>query len=290
MVALTPEALRRREATARGRQGMSKARQRSRPAVGLEWGVRTLVALSDGERFDNPRHLKAAARRLRKAAQNVSRKPFAKGQQSSANRVKAVRRLAKAHHEVALARANAQHQVTARLALSYPCIAVRDLDVRGMTKSARGSRQAPGRDVKIKAMFNRAILDTAPYQLRRQLAYKTAQFGTEFRVAPKDLPSSQTCSRCGWRDPSIPLSQLVFLCGNVACGARIDREVNAARNIRDCVVPVASDSGETLNACGDGVGPPAGRGLPSVKQEGRPVMGRSSRGSDPPAFRPVGFG
>lgn len=281
---LTPEAMRHREEVTRARQEVSKERQAMRPAVGVEWGVRKLVVLSDETVFANPKYGKGHERALRKAGQAVSRKPLTRGQPSSANRVKAVRKLGRVHHRVAEARRGTLNQASARIALNYPVIAVRDLAVKQMTKSAKGTVQTPGSDVKVKARFNRAILDTAPGELRRQLEYKAAQWGTEFRSADAGLPSSQICCRCGWRDPSIPLAQVVFRCGNIKCGAKLDREVNAARNILHHAVHVASDSGETRNACGADGRPLGNRGQSASKQEGQfRRRGGSSRGSDPPA-------
>lgn len=281
---LTPEAMRHREEVTRARRQVSKQRQSMRPPVGVEWGVRKLVVLSDETVFANPRHGKEYQRALRKASQAVTRKPVKRGEKSSANRVKAVRRLGRVHHRIAEARRGSLNQASARIALNYPVIAVRDLAVKQMTKSAKGTVEAPGVDVQVKARFNRSILDTAPGELRRQLEYKALQWGTGFRSADAGLASSQICCRCGWRDPSIPLTQVVFRCGNIKCGMKLDREVNAARNILHHAVPVASDSGETLNACGAGGSPPGDRGLSALKQEGQSRRrGGSSRGSDPPA-------
>jgi putative transposase len=281
---LTPEAMRHREEVSRARQKVSKKRQAMRPNVGVEWGVRTLVMLSDETVFDNPRHGKHHSRALRKASQAVSRKPLTRGQPSSSNRGKAVKRLGAVHSRIAVARRGTLNQISTRITINYPAIAVRDLAVKQMTRSAKGTMDAPGREVKVKSTFNRAVLDTAPGELRRQFEYKASQYGTRFLVAARDLPSSQICSKCGWRDPSIPLAQMIFRCGNIACGAKLDREINAARNILHHALPVASDSGETKNACGEGVSPPGNRRLPSAKQEGQPRRrGGSSRGSDPPA-------
>lgn len=280
---LSPEAMRHREEVSRARQKVSKERQAMRPAVGVEWGVRKLAVLSDETVFANPRSGKKHERALHKASQAVTRKPTVRGQRASANRVKAVRRLGRVHHRIAEARRGALNQASARIALNYPAIAVRDLSVKQMTRSAKGTVDAPGVEVKVKARFNRAILDTAPGELRRQLEYKAAQWRTEFRSADAGLPSSQTCSKCGWRDPSIPLTQVVFRCGNIKCGMKLDREVNAARNILHHAVSVASDSGETRNACGADARPLGNQGLSATKQEGQPRRrGGASRGSDPP--------
>lgn len=278
LVELTPAAMAQREIQARQGRKASKKLQASRPTVGVEWGVRTLVTLSNTVAFENPKIYKKHERRLRKAAQAVTRKPYTRGAPSSANRTKAVARLGRVHHEIAEERKAHLHELTSTLALGYPELIVRDLAVKNLTKSAKRAPKPHG--AKLQTRFNRDILDTAPGMLKQFLAYKTAQYGTKFRVAPKDLPSSQTCSDCGWRDPSIPVQQLVFHCGN--CGRKIDREVNAARNIRDFDKQLAPGIEESLNACGDGVGPPGNQGHLSVKQEGRPPR-RSPRGSNSPA-------
>jgi len=267
LVKLTPEAMRQREMVARAHQKVSKKRAQGRGNVGVEWGVRTLATLSNGESFANPKPGKKNQRRLRVASQKVSRKPHKRGQPISANRAAAIRQLGRVHHEIAETRKGNHHQISAAISLGYRGVAVRGLDVKSMTKSAKGTVEKPGKHVKVKSTFNRAALDAAPGMLQNQISYKTTQYGAKFGVAPKDLPSSQTCSACGWRDPSIPLTQMTFRCGNVECGKKIDREVNAARNIRNSVFPVASDSGDTLNACVDGIGPPGSRGQPSPKQE-----------------------
>lgn len=282
LVELTPEAMRLRESRARASAGASKDRQAMRPAVGVEWGVRKFAVLSDETIFENPRIGKQHEKRLRRANRALARKPLTPGQPTSNRRRKALDRLREVHHGIAERRKRRMHQVTTFVALNYPEIALRDLRVQQMTRSAKGTAEAPGRNVKVKARFNRAILDTAPFEFGRQLRYKAEQWGVRVRVAPADLPSSQTCNRCGWRDPSIPLKQEVFRCGNIACGMKLDREVNSARNILHHAVPVASHTGETLNARGESVGPP--RRQPSAKREDRPRQrGRPPRGSDPPA-------
>jgi putative transposase len=86
------------------------------------------------------------------------------------------------------------HKLTTRLAKSYPVVVVEDLNVAGMTASAKGSGHWRG-----KAGLNRAILDVAPGELRRQLGYKCSWYGSALVVADRWYPSSKTCSGCGWR-------------------------------------------------------------------------------------------
>jgi putative transposase len=116
------------------------------------------------------------------------------------------------------------------------------LNVAGMTASAKGSGHWRG-----KAGLNRAILDVAPGELRRQLGYKCGWYGSALLVAGRWYPSSKACSGCGWRKPSLPLSERMFCCGNTACGLVIDRDLNAALNlaalVRALVTGTASSGG-----------------------------------------------
>jgi putative transposase len=266
-------------------------RQVERGTVGVDLGVKYLAALSQPLRPDdeasrfvaNPRHVKTAEQRLVKAQRALSRT-----QRGSGRREKARRRVARLHHEVAQRRAGALHQLTKRLATGFATVAVEDLNVAGMTRSARGTAGAPGKRVRQKAGLNRAILDVSPGELRRQLAYKTSWYGSKLAVVDRWFPSSKTCSVCGWQNPNLSLSDRVFRCGN--CESVMDRDWNAARNIARHAVPVdqhvASDRGETLNARGASVRPAASRGSRqgAVKREDPVVKAGPPRRSDPPAL------
>jgi putative transposase len=92
------------------------------------------------------------------------------------------------------------HKLTTDLAKSHGWVAVEDLRVKAMTKSAKGTREEPGRNGKAKAGLNRVILDNAPYERQRQLAYKAPRFGSELRLV-RPAFTSQRCSACGRRDP-----------------------------------------------------------------------------------------
>jgi putative transposase len=69
------------------------------------------------------------------------------------------------------------HKLTSDLAKSHGWVGIEDLRVRNMTRSAKGTIPAPGRRVMATAGLNRGILDNAPYERRRQLAYKTERYG-----------------------------------------------------------------------------------------------------------------
>lgn len=240
--------------------------QRTAGTVGVDVGVKQLAALSTGELIPNPRHLRRARRRLVKVQRALSRT-----QPTSRGRQRARARLARAHHEVTQQRSTALHQLTKRLTTRWASVAIEDLHLAGMTASARGTIDNPGRNVAAKAGLNQAILDAGLAELRRQLTYKTRWYGADLVVIDRWAPTSKTCSTCGWRNPSLSLSERTYQCQS--CGLRIDRDLNAAINIRAAVTDpaawqaaVASGIGETQNARGGPVRPEhpsgAGQGLP----------------------------
>ena len=269
-------------------------RQRAAGRVGIDLGVKHLAALSkpllagdETSHFvENPRHVRVAEQQLAKAQRALSRT-----QKGSAGREKAKRRVGRLHHEVAARRAGVLHQLTKRLATSFATVAVEDLNVAGMTRSAKGTIEAPGRRVRQKAGLNRAILDAAPGELRRQLDYKTSWYGSQLAVLDRWFPSSKTCSDCGWQNPRLTLSDRVFTCGNPTCGLTMDRDANAARNIeRHAKVAdthVACDTRETENARGAHIRPTAPRGgrqRVSKREDTGPPGTVPPQRSDPLAF------
>lgn len=267
-------------------------RQAQRGTVGIDLGVKHLAALSQplaqGDPaslfVSNPRHLARAAGRLAKA-----QRALARTEKGSARREKARRRVGRIHHEVTALRAGTLHQLTKRLSTGFAVVAVEDLNVAGMTRSARGTVERPGRKVRQKAGLNRSVLDASLGEVRRQLAYKTSWYGSRLAVLDRWWPSSKTCSACGWRNPSLTLADRVFNCSN--CDITMDRDYNAARNIaRHAVVTgpdVAPDRGETQNARGAPVSLPSPRvgQQGALKREGTGPPGRvSPQRSDPLAF------
>ena len=194
--------------------------------VGVDLGVKNLAALSDGTVIPNPRALNTHLRALRKAQQALSRKVA-----GSARREKAKGRVARLHARVADVRADAIHKVTTMIARNYSVVCIEDLNVAGMVKNHH---------------LARSVSDAALGEFRRQLEYKTARTGSALRVVDRWFPSSKTCSNCGVVKAKLSLSERVYNCD--ACGLSMDRDLNAAINIR-----VAGSAPETLNARGEDV-------------------------------------
>lgn len=223
----------------------STRKQKNAGAVGVDLGVKYMAALSDtkapkrfnpdsGVNFtsgtsptiENPHWLKRAEKRIAKLQQKIAR------QVKGSNRRKAtVRKLSKTHHITALRRETGLHQLTKNLTTRYALIGIEDLNVAGMTASASGTIENPGKNVAQKAGLNRAVLDVAFGTFRTQLEYKAAWYGSAVQVIDRYYPSSQTCSSCGERPGTkLTLNDRIYKCGH--CHTVIDRDLNAAINIQ----------------------------------------------------------
>ncbi|MBD0855606.1 hypothetical protein CU042_03150 [Corynebacterium striatum] len=130
------------------------------------------------------------------------------------------------------------HQITAELARNYALIGIEDLNVKGMTRSARGTVDAPGTNVRAKSSLNRRMLEGIPGEFRRQLEYKTKRTGAALEVIDRFYPSSKTCSRCGWKNENLSLSNRQFTC--LECGLSLDRDHNPSDS-RDTTSPQVVD-------------------------------------------------
>jgi putative transposase len=205
--------------------------------VGVDVGVSHLAVMNTGEMVSNPKPLSKYLRRMaRLQRQCARRRRPTKGQRPSRRWQRSQAALARSHRKVAQARADGLHKLTTALARRRGTVVVEDLNVAGMTRSAKGSRHWRG-----KAGLNRAILDAAPGELRRQLAYKCAWYGSTLVVANRWYPSSKTCSGCKTVKAKLSLTQRTYCCER--CGLLIDRDVNAAINLASLVEAIGTASG-----------------------------------------------
>lgn len=198
---------------------------RAPSSVGVDLGIRTLATLSDGRVFENPKHLRVAQQRLRRANRALARTV-----QGSAGRARASRRLNRVHARVAALRSDSIHKMTTAIANDYTVISLEDLNVAGMLRNHR---------------LALALSDASFAEVRRQLAYKTARRGGTLLLVDRFFPSSKTCSACGDVKTKLSLADRTFTCG--ACGASLDRDLNAAINIHNYV---AGSGPETQNGGG----------------------------------------
>jgi putative transposase len=196
--------------------------------VGIDLGLASLIATSDGELIVNPRFLRAKERKLGRAQRSLSRK-----QKGSANRAKARHRVAVVHRKVREARLDHAHKLALQLVRDNQAVYAEDLCVSGLARTR----------------LARSVSDAGWSQLVRLIEEKASQYGRTFAKIGRFEPTSQACSACGLKDGPKPLAVRVWACSS--CGAVHDRDTNAARNI------LAAGRADRLNACGAGVRPPS---------------------------------
>jgi putative transposase len=205
-----------------------------RRVVGADLGIKSLAVLSTGQVVPNPRHLDGALRALRRTQRQASRRrgPDRRTRTVPSNRWRKTKaRISALHTRVSNARRDGLHKLSTRLVRSHDVVVVEDLNVAGMVHNRRLARHIAG-------------LGMA--ELRRQLDYKATDAGVRLVVADRWFPSSKTCSACGAVRAKLTLAQREFVCEN--CGARIDRDLNAARNLAALAAQASEPScGRTEN-------------------------------------------
>ena len=200
--------------------------------VGVDLGLDRLAVTSDGEVVDNPRHLRSVQRRLGRAQRVLARK-----QRGSANRRKAVRRVAVLHRRVRETRLDHHHKLALRLVRDNQAVHLESLSVAGLARTN----------------LARSIHDAGWSTLVRLIEEKAAHHGRTVVKVDRGFPSSQLCSTCGHRDGPKPLHVRAWTC--TVCGVEHDRDLNAARNVLAEGRRIALGLREIANACGAGVSP-----------------------------------
>ena len=177
--------------------------------VGIDMGITDLAITSTGHKTGNPRFLKNAQRNLKRKQKALSR-----CKKGSKGRAKARLLVAKAHERVANARNDFQHKLSRQLIDENQAVIVETLKVKNMLKNRR---------------LSRSIADAGWHSLITKLEYKAKQEGKQLVKIDQWFASSKTCSCCGLKQETMPLTIRSWLC---TCGATHDRDVNAAKNIR----------------------------------------------------------
>lgn len=192
-------------------------------SVGLDVGVAVYCATSDGELVSHPGFVKARRLKMERVQRRISRR-----KRGGLRRHKAARLFARAMERLRWARRDFQHKLARRIVNAYDFIGVEDLALGNMTRSARGSIETPGHNVKQKSALNRAILDGAWAQFVAILASKAAEAAKQV-VAVNPKHTSTTCSACGCIDAASRTTRDRFAC--TECGYIAHADVNAAKNI-----------------------------------------------------------
>jgi putative transposase len=191
--------------------------------VGIDMGVTRLATFSDGTVVPSLGLYKRYAPDLRKAQQALSRK-----KKFSNNWKKAKAKVQRIHVRIANARRDYLHKTSTSISKNHAMVVVEDLQVSNMYRSAAGTVEQPGKNVRAKAGLNRSILDQGWAEFRRQLEYKVLWQGGLFLAVPA-MNTSRTCPQCGHVSKDNRKSQAVFAC--VKCGYSENADLVAAINI-----------------------------------------------------------
>jgi len=175
--------------------------------VGIDVGIESFAALSDGTVIENPKFLKKSPKRLAQAQRKLELQ-----EKGSPERTKIKKVVAKIHERIAFQRSHFAHQESRKIVNQYGKIFVEDITVNEMN---------------CRRCLNRSIRDVAWSQFFSFLSYKAENAGRELKkINPAYI--SQTCSSCGHRQ-KMPISERTYQCS--CCGMEKDREHNASLNI-----------------------------------------------------------
>ena len=215
-------------------------------AIGIDVGIARFATLSD-ETFIAPLNsFKKHQHRLARYQRRLSRKV-----KFSNNWKKAKARVQQIHIDIAHARKYFLHKASTTISQNHALVCIEDLQVKNMSRSAKGNCEQHGKQVKQKAGLNKAILDQGWGEFRRQLDYKLNWKGGMLIAVPPHH-TSQTCPCCGYVSKDNRQTQAGFLC--VDCGYDNHADVVGAINVLE--------RGYRLLACGESA--QSGR---SMKQE-----------------------
>ncbi|WP_249935096.1 transposase [Azotobacter chroococcum] len=192
-------------------------------AVGIDLGIARFATLSDGTFYAPLNSFKRHEAALRKAQQAMSRKT-----QFSSNWKQAKARVQRIHARIGNARRDYLHKTSTAISQNHALVFVEDLQVRNMSRSAAGTTEAPGKQVRAKSGLNRAILDQGWFEFRRQLDYKLAWNGGHLMAVPP-RNTSRTCPACGHVTADNRCTQERFAC--VECGFEENADVVGAINV-----------------------------------------------------------
>ena len=179
-------------------------------ALGIDFAMRGMAVFSDGSRAEYPGYYRLAQERLARDQRRLSKR-----KKGSRNYEKQKRRVALRHEKIRNQRKDYLHKLSRDLADRYDVIAVEDIDMQAMSRSLH---------------FGKSVADNSFGAFRTMLAYKLEELGKSFVKVGRFFPSSKMCSRCGNVKKELRLDERVYRC---SCGLCMDRDLNAAVNIRE---------------------------------------------------------
>ena len=181
-----------------------------RKIIGIDLGIKDIVITSDNEKIGNPRLIEKYEKRIKRCARELSRR--VKG---SNNYNKTKKKLAVLHQKLKNARRHFIHQITKKLVIENDIIVTESLKLKDMIEEKRLSKQ---------------LTNVSLGELCRVLEYKAKIYGKRYIKIDSYYPSSQECSRCGYKNEKVKdLSVRSWICPE--CGSYHDRDYNASYNI-----------------------------------------------------------
>jgi putative transposase len=216
----------------------------STSSVGMDWGVARFYTLSDGEYQEQLQPLKKFLPKLAKLQRRLAGK-----RKFSRNWKKAKARITRLHAKIANIRKDFVHKSSNDISKNHAVVFVEDLQVKNMSRSAKGTNAQPGRKVRQKSGLNRSILDASPFELRRQLEYKT-QWDGGLLVAVPPGNTSRKCPECQHIRAENRKRQTKFVC--VECGFSAHADWVGAVNIKEAglaSLACSSSSHEVSASC-----------------------------------------
>lgn len=209
--------------------------------IGVDLGIKTLAACSDGTVYKNPKALKNNLKKLKSKQRRVSRK-----KKGSKNREKSKQKLAKLHDHISNIRKDCLHKTTTKIVNENQVIVLEDLKVSNMMKNHK---------------LAQAISDVGLHEFRRQIEYKIKWNARKIIYANRFYPSSKLCSCCGWKNEKLTLTDRVFECK--VCSNKMDRDSNASMNLKKLYTAGSAE----IYASGDGSSLNESLVSPSLKEE-----------------------
>ena len=184
------------------------------PTIGVDVGITTLATLDNGTKYENPRSLKRYERKLKREQRKLSRKVFL-----SQNWYKQQRKVERLHYRIACIRKDAHHKATTEIVNIAGAIAIETLKVTHLLQNRK---------------LSKALSDSALGGFLEKLKSKATSLGIPILQADPFFASSKTCNACGYKKDDLTLSDRQYHCNN--CGVSLDRDVNAAINLKHVAV------------------------------------------------------
>ena len=185
--------------------------------IGLDFSMSELYISNEGQKPEYPRYYRRAMAKLARMQRTLS-----KMKKYSNNYYRQKRKIARLHEHIANQRRDFLHKQSRQIANAYDCVAIEDLNMRAMSQALN---------------FGKSVSDNGWGMFTSFLEYKLAEQGKRLVKVSRWFPSSKTCSVCGNVKKELSLSERTYFC---ECGNVLDRDVNAAINIKNEALRILS--------------------------------------------------